>query len=188
MPPVKPVSKGRMAIRPLHRLSPALIFFSLLFTLPASRLWARGLDINVSVIKLVEVVPGVEINVGKAIAERIIIRNTGDETRKYAISFHKPSQIEVKWNSRRYEEIPDVGWLRTPYKEIIVAANSEKDIFVYLKIPRDKKNYGKRFCAVMAVSEVPDDSKPSQIVLAVYPLFEIATLRVAAKAGLSGED
>lgn len=172
-----------------------LIFIFLLSTfLPfylSTCLYGRGLDINVDVIKLREVVCGVEIDVGKAIAQRIIIRNTGETARRYLISFHKPSAIGVKYNIERYEEIPDVRWLRvethteqeatkgSPVGDIDIAANSEKEIQVYLKVPDKKRYYGKRYCAVMSVSEVPEKDKTNQIILAVYPRIDIETVRRA---------
>ncbi|MFA5779155.1 MAG: hypothetical protein WC947_03370 [Elusimicrobiota bacterium] len=162
--------------------------FFIFYLFLASEIPARGLDINVDVIKLREISCGVEIDVGKAIAQRIVIRNTGETARRYKISFHKPSAIGVKYNIERYKEIPDVRWLRmesengkelNTLNEFSIAANSEKEIIVYLKVPDKKRYYGKRYCAVMAVSEVPEEDKAAQIILAVYPRIDIETVKRA---------
>ncbi|MCD6311006.1 MAG: hypothetical protein J7M11_00890 [Elusimicrobia bacterium] len=158
---------------------------------------ARGLDINIDVIRLRNIAPGIEINVGKTIAQKIIIKNRSAQARRYSISFHKPSQLGAKWNKRRYREIPakalldDKGWFRISEVKresekseieyeikagmIEIPAGSEKEISVYLKIPSKNKYYGRRFCAVMAVSEVPEEGKSGRIILAVYPRINIET-------------
>ncbi|MCD6311797.1 MAG: hypothetical protein J7M11_05000 [Elusimicrobia bacterium] len=181
-----------MAAAGFIKIAPTIILFSLLITHYSSPVSARGLDINVDVIKLRNIAPGVSYSAGKKIARRIIIRNRDVKSRRYSISFHKPSELGVKYNSRRYEEIADVSWLwagretmepgargirKSGKYEIEIEANGQKEIFVYLKAPDKKENYGRRFCAVMAVSEVPGKGESNQIVLAVYPRIDIETIK-----------
>ena len=188
--------------------------------------YARGLDINADVLKVRRAVQGEDVNIGKSMAQRIVIKNTGSQARGYSISFHKPSELGVKYNSRRYEEIPDAGWLWTevvkrevepceirlwrtdrgegspanvaagllsrhekPHSnapatrtkggkyEIEIGAGEEKEIEVFLRVPEKQEFYGRRFCAVMAVSEIPLAGLASQVVLAVYPRIEIETIK-----------
>ncbi|MFA5780595.1 MAG: hypothetical protein WC947_10745 [Elusimicrobiota bacterium] len=83
--------------------------FFIFYLLLASEVPARGLDINVDVIKLREISCGVETDVGKAIARRIVIRNTSETARRYLISFHKPSAIGFNYRSLHPLGVPIIS-------------------------------------------------------------------------------
>jgi len=185
------------------KIAPTIFFVTLSLCHFVTSLSARGLDINVDVIKLRSITPGIIYDVGKKIAQRIVIRNRDTKARRYTITFHKPSELGVKWNKKRYREIPDVRWLWAETKDqdqktktgkiplhpplikrekrgLEIPANAEKEISVYLKVPDKKKYYGRRFCAVMAVTEVADVAGGlyplNRIILAVYPRIEIEVM------------
>jgi hypothetical protein len=135
-----------------------------------------GLEVNPEEI----VVQGCPLGKQVAVSElggekmKLKIENKGAAAYTYTISALSSSQATSQLK-KDYIDIPDTSWIIAENKEVSIPGNSIKEVELYLKIPKSKKYFNKRYQAIIEVKS--KKNKPEDIfVLAVQLRLCFSTL------------
>ena len=103
----------------------------------------------------------------------LIIENKDSRPHTYLLSTSKPSQVGNKKWLKGYLEIPSPDWFWFEKDEVTVGAESQKEIKMFLKIPKEDKYYNQHWTVSLGVTGKP--KKGEVVALAVYPRYQIET-------------
>ena len=149
-----------------------LLTYSLinLFT-PAAE--AAGLGVDPGEIVVRNVPLGKVVPVSELTGVKLKIRNKGPKTYTYTISIFTTKETRSRLQAG-YKDIPDTRWLWPEKSEVQISGNSEREVELYLRIPKKKKYYNKKYQAIIEVKSKKD--KPTDLfVLAVQPRICFST-------------
>ena len=142
---------------------------------------AEGYGFGLEVDPVEMVVQGCPLGEKVAVSElggekmRLKIENKGAAAYTYTINILSSSQAGSRLREG-YIDIPDTAWIIPENKEVRIPANSVGEAELYLKIPKHKKYYDKRYQAIIEVKS--KKNKPEDIfVLAVQIRMSFSTIK-----------
>ncbi len=111
-----------------------------------------GLEVDPGEINIQNVPLGQKAAVSVLGGERMKLRikNKGAAACSYTIDILRSAQTTAALGAG-YLDIPDISWIFPEVKEIQIPGNSSKDVELYIKIPKKKKYYNKKYQAVIEV-------------------------------------
>ena len=134
-----------------------ILAISLLFI---SSVWGIGLAVDPGEIKIYNVPLGKKVAVSELGGERMKLKITNKGGAAYTYIINVLTTTEAKAEFRQgYADIPDTLWIWPEKKEVRVAGNSTKDVELYLKIPKVKEYYNKRYQAIIEVKSKKNRSE-----------------------------
>ena len=143
--------------------------------------WANiGLEVNPDEINIENVRLGKKIAISDLGGEKVklSIKNKGALACTYSIDIFYTAETTVSLGEG-YKDIPDTDWIIPENKEVHIAANSERIVELYLKIPKNKKYYNKKYQAVIEVRS--KKNSPQEIfVLACQLKLYFSTIKAEA--------
>jgi hypothetical protein len=121
-----------------------------------------------------------------AMERKLWIVNESNRRRTYSLTAHSCRQAGLT-PSDGCNDLPDSSWVQFDRRYIAIEANEPADANVYLHIPPDRANYGKRWQFYIEVREdVPQygyiQGKPDLFALAVFLKIIVSTDQVKATA------
>lgn len=174
--------RGKIETSPIHFLIIAMLVIWLVVACAGNLTWldlAFGFGLEVEPVEInIENVP-----LGKKIAlsdlggdkMKLRIQNKGAADYIYAINVLFSTEAQDS-HREGYIDIPDKSWLIPENKELCIPANSSKVVELYLKIPKRKAYYDKKYQAVIEVKS--KKNRPEDIfVLAVQLRMCFSTRR-----------
>lgn len=141
---------------------------------------AIGLGVDPGEINLSNVPLGKKVAVSKLGGEAMLLRieNKSAPAFTYTIEIlptSKPDDLKAG-----YTDIPDTSWLWPEKKEVRIAGGSTEAVELYLKLPKKKKYYNKRYQAIIEVKSKKE--RPQDLfVLACQVRFCFSTERLEKK-------
>jgi len=115
--------------------------------------WAAiGLAVDPGEVILKDVPLGKVVKVSEIAGEgmKLKITNKSDSAFTYTIDILPTAKTTAKL-TKGYADIPKVSWITPETREVRVPAHSEKEVELYLKIPKSKKYYNKNYQAIIEV-------------------------------------
>ncbi|PIP19209.1 MAG: hypothetical protein COT38_01465 [Candidatus Omnitrophica bacterium CG08_land_8_20_14_0_20_41_16] len=109
---------------------------------------------------------------------KLNIKNKGASACTYSIDILRSAQTTAALGAG-YLDIPDVAWIFPETKEILVPPNSAKDVELYIKIPKKKEFYNKKYQAVIEVKS--KKNKPEEIFVLACQLKILFSTSAPAK-------
>lgn len=103
---------------------------------------AAGLQTRFSSVLVHNLHPGKSYSLKKIVKLPLKIKSTFNKNVKLEIKILKPFKQELK---EGYEIIPDISWIQTGTNSLIIRAMKESETDVIIKIPDDKKYFGRKF-------------------------------------------
>jgi len=142
--------------------------------------FAMGLGVDPGEIVVRNIPLGKVVPVSKLTGEKLKIRNKGSKTHTYTISILKTKETTSKLKGG-YEDIPDINWIWPEKNEVQITGNSVREVELYLRIPKRKRYYNKKYQAIIEVKSKKD--RPTDLfVLAVQPRICLSTLAAGGKS------
>lgn len=106
---------------------------------------------------------------------RLRIQNKGTATYTYTINVLFSSEAQ-DYLRESYIDIPDKSWIIPENKEVRISAHSTKEVELYLKIPKAKEYYDKKYKAIIEVKS-KKNSPEDIFVLAVQIRMCFSTIK-----------
>jgi len=159
----------------------ALLLFTVICLLFPIASWAIGLEVDPSEINLRGVPLGKKVSVSELGGERmrLKIENKSDSAYTYTINI-LPSLGRTTPLKEGYIDIPDTSWLWPESKEVRIAGKSTKTVELYLRIPKGRKYYNKKYQAIIEVKS--KKNRPEEMfVLAVQLRLCLSTIKKGVK-------
>ena len=103
---------------------------------------------------------------------RFKIYNDSDKARRYTLKVDKAVKVGVNV-LKGYSDIPNPSWFWFENNEVLVPANSAKEIRMFLRIPSEEKYCNQKWAVGIDVEGKPEAEE--RLVLAVSPVFYIET-------------
>ena len=145
--------------------------------------WANiGLEVNPDEINIENVRLGKKIAISDLGGEKVklSIKNKGALACTYSIDILYTAKTTVSLGEG-YKDIPDTHWIIPENKELRIPANSAKVVELYLKIPKNKKYYGKKYQAVIEVKSKKNSSQEIFVLACQLKLY-FSTIKAEVKA------
>jgi len=143
----------------------------------SDKAWAIGLRVDPGEINIENVPLGKKVAVSALGGERVKLKieNKGNSAYTYTINI-LPSRNVGAPLEEDFIDIPDTSWIWPEDKEVSIPGESTKVVEIYLKIPKRKEYYNKRYQAVIEVKSGKD--KPTELfVLACQLRMRFSTYR-----------
>lgn len=159
----------------------ALLLFTVICLLFPIVTWAIGLEVDPVEIKLRNCPLGKKIAVSELGGKKMELRieNKSDSAYTYTIDI-LTSPGRATPLKEGYVDIPDTSWLWPESKEVRIAGKSTKSVELYLKIPRSKRYYDKKYQAIIEVKS--KKNRPEEMfVLAVQLRLCLSTIKKGVK-------
>lgn len=118
-----------------------------------SSAWAIGLAVEPAEINIKDVPLGKKVAVSKLVGDermKLNIKNKGQEAYAYTINVLSVSET-TDTLKEGYIDIPDTSWIWPENKEVIIEGQGSKVIELFLKIPKKRGYYNKKYQAVIEV-------------------------------------
>lgn len=147
---IKAIARNPIS-RLARKLFPFLFLMIIVLAVP-SRSFGLGLAVNPNEIHLENVPLGQLVAVSVLGGERmkLSIKNKGASACTFTINILPTSQTTTVLKDG-YGDIPDTSWIQPENKEIRLEGNSSKAVELYLKIPKKKEYYNKKYQALIEV-------------------------------------
>jgi len=114
--------------------------------------WAIGLGVDPGEIIIENVPLGKKVAVSTLGGERVKLKITNKGGFAYAYTINILSSREVEAPLKEgYIDIPDTTWIWPEKKEVTILGKSTEVVEVYLKIPKKKEYYSKKYQAIIEV-------------------------------------
>lgn len=111
-----------------------------------------GLDVEPVEINIENVPLGKKIALSDLGGEKMKLRIQNKGAADYTYAINVLFSAEAQDSHREgYIDIPDKSWIIPENKEVRIPANSAKEVELYLKIPKRKEYYDKKYQAVIEV-------------------------------------
>ncbi len=146
-------SRQRRGTKQSMKMVTAAIFTILFIALVLpSASFGIGLEVDPGEINIQNVALGQKAAVSVLGGERMKLRvkNKGASACIYTINILPTAQTTAVLNPG-YKDIPDTSWIFPESKEVEVPGNSAKEVELYLKIPKKKEYYNKKYQAIIEV-------------------------------------
>lgn len=157
------------------------ILFMVIALAAPSRSFGLGLEVGPGDIYIDNVTLGKPVAVSALGGERmkLSIKNKGTSACTYSIDILRTAQTTATLPAG-YIDIPDTSWIFPESKEVQIPGNTTKDVELYLKIPKKKEYYNKKYQAVIEVKSIKNN--PTEIfVLACQLKMLFSTLNLDVK-------
>lgn len=129
-------------------LALAGIVMGLLFVSDAQ---AIGLGVEPGEIKLKDVGLGKKVAVSKLGGEAMLLRIENKSASAFTYTIEILPTSKPGYLKAGYTDIPDTSWLWPEKKEIRIAGKTTEAVELYLKLPKKKKYYNKKYQAIIEV-------------------------------------
>jgi hypothetical protein len=119
----------------------------------SDKAWAIGLGVDPGEITIVNVPLGKKVAVSVLGGERVKLKieNKGNSAYTYTINILYSSETQTSLRVG-YVDIPDTSWIWPEKKEVTISGKSKEVVELYLKIPKKKEYYNKRYQAIVEVT------------------------------------
>lgn len=160
------------------------ILFMVIALATPSRSFGAGLAVDPNEINLQNVPLGKKVAVSVLGGDRmkLSIKNKGASACTYSIDILPTAQTTATLREG-YRDIPDISWIFPESKEIQIPGNSAKVVELYIKIPKKKEYYNKKYQAVIEVKS--KKNRPEELFVLACQLkicFSTATKEEAKNA------
>lgn len=138
---------------------------------------ASAFTVDPSRVRVVDVKQGVKVE-AQAVAGKggyfITVNNTGRAEAKFRLQVMSCKEYGCD-PYIGYEEIPDINWI-TVSEPVIVIPGGEHGYFkgIFVKVPKKKKYQGKKFQAIVRVSEEPVAGRSMNVEVVIPLWIEVA--------------
>ena len=148
-----------------------IFFIFLAFALPCKS-FGFGLGVDPNEINIENVPLGKQAAVSALGGEgmKLSIKNKGASASYYTINILPSAQTSATLKEG-YTDIPDISWITPENKEVSIEAGSTKAVELYLKIPKKKAYYNKKYQAVIEVKSKKNKSEEIFVLACQLKMF-----------------
>ena len=149
-----------------------LLFAALCLAFPVTG-WTIGMEVDPVEINLSNCPLGERIAISELGGEKMKLRieNKSDSACTYTINILTHANAPLK---KDYRNIPDTSWLWPEKREVRIPGKSTKTVELYLKIPKAKEYYDKKYQAIVEVKSKKNNPQ-DLFVLAVQIRISFST-------------